>query len=406
MPISNRNILVSGGGVAGSALAVWLARRGFAPTVVDLAPGPRAEEDHVEVSRPGMALLDRMGAGDRIRALGAPVTEVHTHVSGRREPVRVPGEPGILTVRHDRLVAALREQAERADTGQVEYLLGDTVTALAQDGEGVDVTFANSPGRRFDLVAGADGLHSPVRALAFEGPDENRLRYLGANIATFETGNVLGTDSALAWHVWPHRGCVVTTLPGGDRAAAVFLMRDHFPVREGSLDRGARRRLVEEVFGQDGWKVPELLRAMGGSDLRIAPATQVRMDVWARNRVVLVGDAAHCPDPLSGQGPAMALMGALALAGELAAAEGDHGRAFFSYEAAVRPSVREAQTVAPYTIDSVAPETGRYETWIRERAEVAMAKGTRLMGRLGIRPPMDTVGREFAVERYAAVLDA
>jgi 2-polyprenyl-6-methoxyphenol hydroxylase-like FAD-dependent oxidoreductase len=352
-----------------------------------------------------MALLDRMGTGGRVRELGAPVAEVHTHVSGRREPVRVPGEPGSLIVRHDLLVGALREQADKTDTGQVKYLLGDTVTELAQDEEGVDVTFANSPGRRFDLVVGADGLHSPIRALAFDGPDENRLRYLGANIATFETDNILGTGSALAWHVWPHRGCVVTTLPGGDRAEAVFLMRDHFPVREGSLDRDARQRLVEEVFGQDGWEVPELLRAMGESALRIAPATQVRMDVWAHNRVVLVGDAAHCPNLLSGQGPAMALMGALALAGELAVAEGDHDRAFFSYEAAVRPSVREAQAVAPYMIDSVAPETGRYETWIRERAEVAMAKGTRLMGRLGIRPPVDTVGREFAVERYAGVLD-
>ncbi|GAA1077183.1 FAD-dependent monooxygenase [Nocardiopsis metallicus] len=406
MPISNRNVLVSGGGVAASALAVWLARGGFAPTVVDPARGARSKGAHVEVSGPGMALLDRMGAGEAVRALGAPVAEVHTHVSGRREPVRVPGEPGCLTVRHDHLVGALREEAEQADTGQVKYLPRDTVTALEQDEEGVDVAFANSPGRRFDLVVGADGPHSPVRALAFAGPDANHLRYLGANTAVFETRNILGTDSAMAWHMWPHRGCVVTTLPGADRAEAVFLMRDRFPVREGSLDRSARQRLVEEFFGQDGWKVPELLRAMGEGDLKIAPATQVRMDVWAHNRVVLVGDAAYAPGPLSGQGPAMALMGALALAGELVAAEGDHDRAFFSYEAAVRPSVREAQAVAPYVIDSVAPETGRYETWIRERAEVALARGTQMMGRLGLRPPLDTTGREFAVERYASVLDA
>lgn len=392
--------------MAGSALAVWLARRGFAPTVVDLDPGPRAEGDHVELCRPGMALLDRMGAGDRVRALGAPVAEVHTHVSGRTEPVRVPGEPGSLTIRRDLLVGALREQAAEADTGRIEYLLGDTVTALTQDRDGVDVTFANSTGRRFDLVVGADGLYSPVRGLAFDGPDEDRLRYLGANMAFFETDNVLDTDSAMAWHLWPHRGCVVATLPGGDRAGVVFLMRDHFPVREGSLDPGARRRLVEEIFGEDGWKVPELLRAMGETEPRVAPATQVSMDVWANGRVVLVGDAAYCPSPLSDQGPTMALMGAMALAGELTAAEGDHGRAFFSYEAAVRPSVREARAVAPYVIDSVAPETGRYETWIRERAEVAMARGTRLMERLGLRPSADNVGREFAVERYAGILEA
>ncbi|MBQ1080545.1 FAD-dependent monooxygenase [Nocardiopsis sp. B62] len=399
MPISNRNILVSGGGVAGSALAVWLARRGFAPTVVDPAPEPRAEVDHAEVSRQGMALLDRMGLGERVRALGSPVDEVRTHVSGRREPTCLPGEPGNLTVRHSDLVRVLRE-----DDGGVEYLLGDGVTALEQDDEGVDVTFAQAPARRFDLVVGADGRDSPVRELAFPGPDQGRLRYLGANTAVFETANLLDADNTTAWHVWPHRGCLVTTLPGGDRASVVLVVRDRFPIDGDTMDQDARLRWVEEAFGEDGWEMPRLLRAARDADVRVLPSTQVRMDVWEQGRVVLVGDAAYCPDHLSGQGPTMALMGALALAGELVFTEGEHGRAFFSYEAALRQSVREAQTVAPYVVDSVAPEAGRYETWIRERAELALARGTLLMGRLGIRPPLDSVGREFAVERYAGML--
>ena len=405
MPISNRNVLVSGGGVAGAALAVWLGRRGFAPTVVDSGPGPRAEGNHVELSRKGMELLDRTGFGDRIRALGAPVTTVYSHVSGRSEPLRFPGGPGTLIIRHDLLVEALLDESEQVSAGPVKFLRGDTVTALAQDSKGVDVAFANSPARRFDLVLGADGLYSPVRRLAFDGPDECRIRYLRANVATFETDNPLDVSGALSWHVWPHRGCIVTDLPEDDRAEVTFLMRDNFPVRRGALDQGARYRLVEEFFDGVGWEVPRLLRAMRGTELDVAPAAQVGMDVWAHGRVALVGDAAYCPGQLSGQGPAMALMGALALAGDLAYAEGDHERAFFSYEAAMRPSVREAQSVAPYMVDSGAPETGPYETWIRERAEVAMAKGTEWMGRLGIRPPMDTVGNGFALERYVHILD-
>ena len=139
--------------------------------------------------------------------------------------------------------------------------------------------------------------------------------------------------------------------------------------------------------------------------VRLAQLLTPNMAERGDGRVVLVGDAACSPDQLSGQGPTIALMGALALAGELVFTEGDHGRAFFSYEAALRHSVREAQTVAPYVVDSVAPEAGRYETWIRERAELALARGTRLMGRLGIRPPVEAVGGEFALERYAAILE-
>lgn len=391
--------------MAGSALALWLARKGFAPTVVDSAPGPRAEGDHVEVSRRGMELLDRMGQGERVRALGSNHTELRNHISGRTQPMLLPLEPDSLLIRHDLLVGTLWEEIDRLPGAPVERVDGDTVTGLAQDRTGVDVTFANAEPRRFDLVVGADGLYSPVRRLAFEEPDENRLRFLEVNVATFEVPDVLGTESTVSWHMWPHRGCVVATLPGDDRLFVTLLMRDRFPVHQGSLDQAASHRLVEEVFGADGWRMPELLAAMRQSTVHIAPETQVRMDVWSRDRVVLVGDAATCSGQLSGQGAGVALLGALALAGELAYSEGEHGPAYFSYEAATRATAREARAVSPQVADTGAPEVQPYEMWVRERAEVVLSRATRLMNRLGLRTARDPVGREFALKRYAAMFD-
>lgn len=403
MPFCNRNILVSGSGVAGSALALWLARKGFTPTIVDSAPGPRAEGDHVEVSRRGMELLDRMGLGERVRALGANHTQIRNHISGRTAPILLPFDPGSVMIRHDHLVRVLREEADRLPDVHFERMDGDTVTGLTQDETGVDVTFARAQDRRFDLVVGADGLYSPVRRLAFEGPDENRLRRLEANVATFETPNVLGTRDSLSWHTWPHRGCVAATLPDNERLYVVLMMRDRFPVRQGSLDQSSLHRMVEEYFGADGWCMPQLLAAMREVEVTVDPSTQVRMNLWSSGRVVLVGDAAYCPDQLSGQGPGTALLGALALAGELAYAEGDHGRAYFSYEAAMRPTVREAQAVAPQSVDSGAPEVEPYEMWMRERAEAALSRGARLMNKLGFQPAKDPVGEEFALGRYATM---
>lgn len=391
--------------MAGSALALWLARKGFTPTVVDSAPGPRAEGDHVEVSRRGMELLDRMGQGEQVRALGSNHTQIRNHISGRTTPILLPFDPGSVMIRHDHLVRVLREEADRLSDVRIERLDGDTVTGLTEDEDGVNVTFAHAPARRFDLVVGADGLYSPVRRLVFEGPDENRLRRLEANVATFETPNVLGTQDSLSWHTWPHRGCVAATLPDNERLYVVLMMRDRFPVLPGSLDQGALHRLVQEFFGADKWCMPKLLAAMRETEVTVNPSTQVRMNVWSSGRVVLVGDAAYCPDQLSGQGPGTALIGALALAGELAYADGDHGRAYFSYEAAVRPTVREAQAVAPQSVETGAPEVEPYEMWVRERAEAALSRGTRLMNRLGFRPAKDPVGEEFALERYATMFD-
>lgn len=406
MPINNTNILISGGGVAGSALALWLARKGFTPTVVDAAPGPRSEGDHVEVSRRGLELLDRMGLGGRVRALGSHHTQLRTHISGRTEPVLMPLEPDSLLIRHESLVRVLWEEIDRLDQARVERVDGDTVTGLAQDRTGVDVTFAHGEPRRFDLVVGADGLYSPVRRLAFAESDENRLRPLEINVATFEAPNMLGTRNALSWHVWPYRGCVAATLPGDERLFVTLLMRDRFPVRPGSLDQGALRRMVEETFGADGWRMPELLAAMRQATVHVAPETQVRMDVWSRDRVVLIGDAATCSGQLSGQGAGVALLGALALAGELAYSDGEHGPAYFSYEAAMRATAREARAVAPQVADTGAPEVEPYEMWVRERADAVLSRATRLMNKLGLRTARDPVGRDFALERYAKMFDA
>ncbi|WP_433700318.1 FAD-dependent monooxygenase [Nocardiopsis sp. CA-288880] len=401
MPIRNRNVLIAGGGAAGPVLAHWLARHGFAPTVVERAPEPAAGGHLVEVSPQGMGVLDRMGVGERVRAEGGPLPDVHSYISGRERPIVLPqGHVGAVAIRSGNLSRLLRD---RAGDG-VEYLFGDSVTSLDEDADGVDVGFAHAPGRRFDLVVGADGPDSPVRRLVFGSDADGRVEHLDANLAAFEIDNHLGVSDVMMCRVWPYRGCVVTTFPGNDRLEVEFLMRNRTPAAPAEMDMEARYRFLEEVYGEDGWEVPGLLRAMRGADVRLAPSTQVRLDVWSRGRTVLVGDAAHAADPMAGQGTALALMGATALAGELVFAEGDHERAYFSYEASMRGTVREAQSLGPALTRDYAPEGSRGEVWLRERADAALLLGSRLMAQYGARSGYEYVGDGFPADRYARVL--
>ena len=277
-------------------------------------------------------------------------------------------------MRRGDLAAALYD-ATRDD---VTYRFGDSIEALDEDADGVDVTFRSGLRRRFDLVIGADGLHSRTRALAF-GPEEQFHRYLGYCFAGFTMPNPLGLS---------HEG-VMWNAPG--RAAALYAVGDH-PQVHGFLnfalpeppfaafrDPAAQRELVAAVFADDGWEVPDMVRAMRtADDLFFDVISQIRMPAWSRGRVALVGDAAYAPSFLTGQGSSLALVGAYMLAGALATAR-DHGTAFADYERGTRGFVEQNQALVaegdallfPTTVEALA----RRDALLRQGSVTPQAAG-------------------------------
>ncbi|MFJ3221171.1 FAD-dependent monooxygenase [Kitasatospora sp. NPDC086801] len=362
--MENTDILVSGAGIAGPALAYWLRRHGFSPTVVERAPAPRPGGQAVDLRGAGRTVIERMGLMEQARALCVDQRGLGLVDRRGRMTTRIPvdlfeGE-GIVS-ELEILRGDLADLLHRATTDDVEYLFDDSVTALTEDADGVTVTFENAPARRFALVIGADGLHSVVRRLAF-GPEEGHYRPLGGYHAWFTVKNRPGDRLDLdGWFLMYNApgGRVASARPGrlpGEIKASLGFRSPPLPLDR--RDTAAQQRLLVERFTGAGWEVDRLLAGLrDADDFAFDSFGQIHLDHYSRGRVALLGDAGYSPSPLTGLGTSLALVGAYLLAGELAAAHGDHRTAFARYEERMRPYVTRAQELPPGGVNGYAPDS-------------------------------------------------
>jgi 2-polyprenyl-6-methoxyphenol hydroxylase-like FAD-dependent oxidoreductase len=337
--MKQRTVLISGAGVAGPTLAYWLSRYGFRPTVVERSAGQRSSGNPVDVRGEAMDVAERMGVLPRLRAAATSVSGLaFVDASGRRVGrIAVGKADGTeLEVARADLAAVMHDAArERA-----EFVFGDSIAALHQDAAGVDVTFAAGGPRRFDLVVGADGLHSGVRRLVF-GPACGFVRHLGMYVATVPLGHPAGDPSTVLMYNLPGRS--VSVHPVNGNAMAAFIFRSPAIAGLDNRDTAVCKRVVLDAYRGGGWELPRLLdRVSAADDLYFDSVSRVRLPSWSQGRVALLGDAASCMS-LFGNGSSLAITGAAALARALAATPDDCTAAFRAYEAEHRVRVRPTQ---------------------------------------------------------------
>jgi 2-polyprenyl-6-methoxyphenol hydroxylase-like FAD-dependent oxidoreductase len=349
-------ILISGAGIAGPTLAYWLDRYGCSVAVVERAPAPRPGGQAVDLRGAGRIVIERMGLLPQARELsldqqGIAFVDADDRPKALMTTEHFGGE-GIVSDL-EILRGDLGALLHRATSDRVEYVFDDTITSIAQDEDGVDVDFASAAPRRFDLVVGADGLHSVVRRLIF---GDAAMSPLGAYIAWFTAPTHRDLDGWYRMYNAPG-GRVASMrpgrLPGEIKASLSFRSTDLSYDRR---DVNQQQALLRRRFAGLGWDVPQLLdAAQAAPDFVFDAMGQVHLDRWSRGRAVLIGDAGYCPTPLTGLGTSLALVGAYLLAGELAAAGGDHRAGFAGYERALRPYVTKGQELPPGGVRGYAP---------------------------------------------------
>ncbi|OLR92759.1 FAD-dependent oxidoreductase [Actinokineospora bangkokensis] len=347
--MSGTRVLVTGASIAGPALAHWLRRRGAEVTVVERAPGLRPGGQAVDARGVAKEAIKRMGLDEAVRAACTDTAGAHSVDADGRvlETYRADDDGGDGFIADIEILRGDLSRVLYDDTRDgVEYVFGDRVVEVAQDADGVDVGFAGGGRRRFDLVVGADGLHSALRGMVF-GPHERFVRHLGHVLAFYSVPNEFGLDRWLLEHQdqASGRSALLRPIQDATRAMAMFsFTSDDFDVDHRDVD-GQKALLRERVAGL-GWLTEDILAHLDDTpDFYLDQVAQVVMDRWSTGRVGLIGDAAFSSSPLSGQGTGLALVGAYLLAGELAGAGWDPEVGFARYEALMRPFVEANQEI-------------------------------------------------------------
>lgn len=355
-------ILISGAGIAGPTLAYWLAHYGLEPIIVETAPRLRIGGYVIDFWGAGFEIADRMGLLPEIKSNGYMLREVRV-VNSTGE--KLAGFPAAAFARmtHGRYVSLPRGELAasifRSIEGQVETVFGDGVARLEQTERNVLVMFESGAVSEFDLVVGADGLHSRVRELAF-GPESQFERYLGYKAAAFGVKGYRPRDE-LVYMMYTQVGRQVGRFAmRDDKTMFLFTFADEDVAVPSDVQ--GQKELLRKRYESGGWECPQILDALDAADdLYFDRVSQIRMDpqqgLWTRGRVTLIGDAASCVSLLAGQGTALAMVAAYVLAGELHHCKGDYGEAFRRYQALFGPFVLAKQKAALRFAGSFAPKS-------------------------------------------------
>lgn len=336
-----RKILILGGGIAGPACGYWLHRYGYSVVIAEKAASFRDGGQNVDVKGAGQQVIRMMGLAEAIEARNTlEQGQKYLDAAGKVIATFPKGALGTLTSDFEILRGDFARVLFDATKDDCEYRMGTFVIDLEENDAGVSVTFANGEVEAFGLVICAEGMSSSTRDLVLA--EQTRFRYLGAYMAFFKIPR-RPEDDNWACTVNGIGGTFITLRPGNDTETTVlitFLRKDH----DISGDKpAARRELLLQALKGRGTVADRIIADLDTvQDFYFGPMRQVQASTWSNGRFVLLGDAAYCPTPFTGEGTALALVGAYVLAGEIKRSV-EYTEAFGAYERLLRPYVETSQ---------------------------------------------------------------
>jgi 2-polyprenyl-6-methoxyphenol hydroxylase-like FAD-dependent oxidoreductase len=367
--VNNKNILISGAGIAGVSLAFWLKKFGFNPTIVELSPKLREGGYAIDFMGAGFDVAERMGLIPALEKVDMDISKLVFVDENNREKGSM-NYRKIKKLMNNRALTFLRSDLAKVIYSSldkdVEIIFGDTITKIDQDDEKVDVLFRSGLTRSFDLVIGADGLHSNVRNLIF-GSEQQFEKYYGYYTSSFTIENFSYEGRAFSMFNVPFKQVAIYSY-SENRIATFFMFTSPEKLSYEHNDVEKQKQILKNEFMNIGWKCAEVLSKIDStSDFYFDSISQIKMENWSKGRITLVGDACDCPSLLSGKGSTLAMVGAYILAGELKLANGDYKTAFDQYENILKPFMEKKQKAAQSFAKSFIPKSN-FGIWLRNIA--------------------------------------
>ncbi|MEV6361037.1 FAD-dependent monooxygenase [Nocardia asteroides] len=378
------HVLVSGGGIAGNAVALQLLRNGIRTTVVERTTAPRPGGQAVDLRGPSKEAAERMGlmagiAKYQLEERGMAYVDGAGKVYARMAMEDFDGLGAIADIEITRgdLNQVLLDELAATDSDLLDYRYGDWIERIDQDATGAAVTFASGATERFDLVVGADGVHSATRRLAF-GPEEQFSTNLGGYGAFFTMPSP--PDVEPGWfemRLIP--GAMIGIRPDADPAtckAIITLRTDPDPALRRDVE--AQRALLRRTLADAGWRAPAILAAMdSATDFYFDEVARVDVPELSAGRVTLIGDAGYCGSPMTGMGTAMAIVGAYVLAAEIAATPADLAGAQQRYQDKITPFLAKAKEIPGGGMKMMLPNTAVMTALAKVNVRIMMSRPMR-----------------------------
>lgn len=367
--MENKNILISGAGIAGTTLAFWLKKFGFNPTIIEIAPKLREGGYAIDFMGAGYDVAEKMGIIPLLEKADINVSKVGFVDTNNNEKGSM-NYAKIKKLMNNRAFTLLRSDLTKVIyenlNNEVEIIFGDTIEKVEQTKENIIVTFRSGKSRSFDLLVGADGLHSVVRNLTF-GSEEQFEKYYGYYTSSFTLENYSPKNRAFLMCNVPGKQAAVYAY-SDKKTATFFVFASPDKLKYDHHDVNKQKQILKDEFMNMGWRCPEILSRIDSSpDFYFDSISQIKMDNWSKGRVTLVGDACDCPSLLSGKGSTLAMTGAYILAGELKQANGNYEIAFKNYEDLFKPFISKKQKSAQGFAKSFVPKSN-FGIWVRNQA--------------------------------------
>ncbi|RYF80675.1 MAG: monooxygenase [Comamonadaceae bacterium] len=352
------DVLISGASMAGLSAAHWFARLGHRVTVVERSDGLRPGGAPIDVRGRALDTAQRMGILAKIDGQKVIVTEPGPVLDGSGAQVAT------LDLRWfanetDRDIEITRDRLNQilldAVPDDVDFRFRTSIASLEDGPGGVDLAFTDGRQGRYDLVVGADGLHSQVRRLAF-GPEKSYVRHFGYYVALVDLPERRDWQRAML----SVPGLTIAVRDAGDGPQGMMLAASP-EIDYDYRDLDVQRRLIDRMLSRvDAWQVPALRAAFTDPAARgfyFDSVSQTHMPHWAQGHVAVIGDAGHCAALLSGMGTTLAMVSAETLATAWTEHQGDMARAAPVHHQRLRPYVTQCQAFAQEGAPIMVPPT-------------------------------------------------